>query len=408
MTRSPASLPAAQARAIALTAQGFGRPARDLLEVAAGLGAVQIDAVNVLVRSHYLPFYSRLGGYDRDLFDDLCYRRHALFEYVGHAASLLPVELHPALRWRMAGYADHKNWAGFRARVEGERPGYLAAVEREITERGPLAYTELADTGRRDKQSAAMKYAESSLLWYRWSDGKSALEWLHLTGRLAIAGRRGFEPRYDLTERVIAPEVLAVPTPPEADAQRALVLTAMRALGVAVVRDVADYFRMPVAVTRARLRELLDAGGIERVTVEGWPGEAYLDPAAVAGPPAAVDAVAARALLSPFDSLLWERDRTRRLFGFEHVFELYVKPEKRRYGYYVLPFLLGDRLVARVDLKADRAARTLLVQGAWLEPGADRALVAEALSAELRTLADWLGLESIAVRDRGDLAASLT
>jgi uncharacterized protein len=397
------SMSASEARATALTAQGFGRPAGDLLEVAGSLGAVQIDAVNVLIRSHYLPFYSRLGAYDRALLDDHCYQQHAVFEYPGHAASLLPADLHPVLRWRMAGYAEHKNWIAFRTRVEGERPGYLAALEREIAERGPLAYTELTDPGRRDKQSVAMKYAESSLLWYRWSDGKSALGWLHFTGRLSVAGRRGFEPRYDLTERVIAPEVLAIPTPPVADAQRFLVLTAMRALGVAAVRDVADYFRMPVAVTRARLRELLDAGDIEKAVVEGWPGEAYLYPAAAVS----AGTVQACALLSPFDSLIWERDRTRRLFGFEHVFELYVKAPLRRYGYYVLPFLLGDQLVARVDLKADRGAGTLLVQSAWLEPGASRASVAEALTAELGALADWLGLDGIEVRDRGDLAASL-
>ncbi len=411
MTHSPSNgLSAAEARTIALTAQGFAGPradpepaGADLIHAATDLGAVQIDAVNVLIRSHYLPFYSRLGSYDRDLLDDLCYRRHALFEYPGHAASFLPAELHPALRWRMAGYAAHKNWAAFRARVEGERPGYLAALETEIADRGPLAYTELADQGRRDKQTVATKYAESSLLWYRWSDGKSALEWLHLTGRLAIAGRRGFEPRYDLAERVIAAEVLAAPTPPEADAQRLLVLTAMRALGVAMVRDVADYFRMPVAVTRARLRELAEAGLIQPVTVEGWVREAYLYPVAA---PSAVT-VQARALLSPFDSLIWERDRTRRLFGFEHVFELYVKPARRRYGYYVLPFLLGDQIVGRVDLKADRAAGALLVQAAHLEPGASPGLVTPALAAELRTLATWLNLDTIEVRDRGDLAASL-
>jgi uncharacterized protein len=399
-----ASLSASEARAIALTAQGFGRPAGGLLEVAGWLGAVQIDAVNVLIRSHYLPFYSRLGPYDRTLLDDHCYRQHAVFEYPGHAASFLPAGLHPALRWRMAGYAEHKNWAAFRTRVEGERPGYLAALEREIAERGPLAYTELTDPGRRDKRSVSMQYAESSLLWYRWSDGKSALGWLHLTGRLAVAGRRGFEPRYDLTERVIAPEVLATATPPTADAQRVLVLTAMRGLGVATVRDVADYFRMPVAVTRTRLRELLEAGDIEKAAVEAWPGEAYLYPAAAAS----AARVQARALLSPFDSLIWERDRTRRLFGFEHVFELYVKPALRRYGYYVLPFLLGDQLAARVDLKADRAVGTLLVQSAWLEPGASRAPVAEALTAELSALADWLDLDRIEVRDHGDLAASLS
>jgi uncharacterized protein len=328
----------------------------------------------VLIRSHYLPFYSRLGPYDRGLLDDLCYRQHAIFEYLGHAASLLPAGLHPVLRWRMAGYAEHKNWAAFRARVEGERPGYLAAIEQEIAERGLLAYTELAAPDRPARHRGPA--------WLR-----APLRPGRTRHRTPGAGR-------------------------PADAQRALVRIAMRALGVAMAREVADYFRMPAAITRARLRELLDAGEIEQVSVDGWPGEAYLYPSA-----AEPVRVQTRALPSPFDSLLWERDRTRRLFGFEHVFELYVKPEKRRYDYYVLPFLLGDRLVARADLKADRAAAALLVQGAWLEPGADRAPVAsgfsvasvrEALAAELHTLASWLGLDSIVVRDRGDLAASLT
>lgn len=395
-----------EARRVALAAQRFGapRPAGTphlghVRRLVTALGAVQIDAVNVLVRSHYLPIYARLGPYPRELLDRLAYRHRAAFEYWGHAASYLPVELHPALRWRMARHAADPHWAAVQARIERERPGYLAAVEREIAERGPLAYADLSDPARREKVPTT--YAESSLLWYRWSDGKSVLDGLYRSGRLAVAGRRGFEPLYDLAERVIPPEVLAAPTPSDEDAQRELVRRAVVALGVATMKDVAFYFRLAVAVTRARLRELVDAGTVTPARVDGWREGAYLDPGADGR------RVQTRALLSPFDSLIWERARTQRLFGFRVSFELYVPPAKREYGYYVLPFLLGDALVARVDLKADQRRRALLVQSAFLEPGAPARTVAGELAAELRQLATWLDLTAVEVADRGDLASAL-
>ncbi len=360
---------------------------------------MQIDAVNVLVRSQYLPLYSRLGPYARPLLDRLVYRRGVAFEDWGHAASILPIELYPALRWRMARYADSKQWAAFRARVERERPGYLAAVMQEITERGPLTFGDLTDPGRRVRVET--EYAESSLLWYRWADGKTALEGLFDAGLLAAAGRRGFQRLYDLTERVIPAKVLAEPALAEDSGQRVLVRQATAALGVATVREVADYFRLPAAATRARLRELADAGDLLPARVSGWPEPAYLNPDADAAP------VTTRALLSPFDSLIWERSRTDRLLGFRHVFELYVKPERRRYGYYVLPFLLDEAIVGRVDLKADQRTNTLHVLAAHLEPGGPADTVASELATELRQLAGWLGLDAIEVADRGDLAAYL-
>jgi hypothetical protein len=399
-------LSGAEARRIALAAQRFGRPRPagpphlgHVRRLVAALGAVQIDAVNVLVRSHYLPTFSRLGPYPRELLDRLTYRRRAAFEYWGHAASVLPIELHPTLRYRMARHAQDKHWVAVRQRIERERPGYLAAVEQEVAQRGPVAFTDLDDPARRVK--APTKYAESSLRWYRWSDGKTVLEGLFSEGRLAVAGRRGFERLYDLPERVIPAEVLAAPTPTEDDARRELVRRAAAALGVATVRDIADYFRLPMAATRARLRDLVDAGALRLAQVEGWPEPAYLHPDADGRP------VQARALLSPFDSLIWERARTERLFGFRPSFELYVKPQLRRYGYYVLPFLLGDAIVARVDLKADQRRRVLLVPGAFGEPGAPARTVAGELTAELRALAGWLELERIEVADRGDLAGAL-
>jgi uncharacterized protein len=402
-------LSAAEARGIALTAQRLSaRPQSrpgigDLARLVAHLGAVQIDAVNVLIRSHYLVMYSRLGPFRIGLFDRLAYEQRGAFEYLGHEASFLPVELQPALRWRMA--RQDANWVRFRDRVERERPGYLAAVEKEITERGPLAVSDLSDPARR--QRVPTKYAESTLLWYRWSDGKSALESLFDTGRLSVAGRRGFERRYDLTERVLPAEVLALPTPTVEEAQRTLVLRAMQALGVAAARDVADYFRLPKAVTRARLRELTEAGSVRPARVEGWTDAAYLAAGADAADRAPAAAATPRALLSPFDSLLWERDRNQRLFGFRHSFELYVSAKKRRYGYYVLPFLLGDAIVARVDLKADRDGSRLLVLGAFAEPGVPARAVAGELADELRLLAGWLELDTISVSDRGDLAPEL-
>lgn len=400
-------LTAAEARRIALAAQGFANEQRrsepglaDLRRLLARLGAVQIDAVNVLVRSHFLPAYSRLGPYRRELLGRLAYERREAFEYWGHAASFLPVELHPVLRWRMAKNAEDKRWKAIQARIEHERPGYVAAIEREIAERGPLALGDLTDAARRERVQT--KYAASTTLWWSWSDGKTVLEGLFVSGKLAVAGRRGgFERLYDLPERVFPSAVLAAPTPPEDEAQRTLVRLAVSALGVATVRDLADYFRLPAAATRARVRELVESGELRPARVDGWKDAAYLHAGATAPP------IDARALLSPFDSLVWERARTVRLFGFTLSFELYVPAPKRRYGYYVLPFLLGDTLVARVDLKADRDRATLLVLGAFVEPDAPRRTVARELALELRQLAEWLDLERVEVQDRGDLAAEL-
>jgi hypothetical protein len=391
---APIDVPALQARRIALHAQGFGRPRprgtptiRHVRDVVARLGAVQIDAVNVLVRAHYLTLFSRLGPYPARLLDELTDRRHQAFEYLGHAASILPIELHPLMRWRMARRAEDKNWAAFKARVEKERPGYLAAVEHEVASRGPIAFTDLADQARRERPA---RYAASTVLWDRASDGKSVLEGLFNAGRLAAAGRKGFQRTYDLTERVIPAEVLALPTPSREDAQRELVLHAARALGVATAQEIRYYFFLAAAEAKARLGELVATGDLLPARVEGWPEPAYLHPDARRTP------VRARALLSPFDSLLWDRDRVERLFGFRHSFELYVKPEQRRYGYFVLPFLLRESLVARVDLKADRARRTLLVLGAFGEPAAPPDTLPE-LAAELRDLAAWLDLDAIEV-----------
>jgi len=390
-----------EARRIALAAQGFAesRPAarldrRHLRRVIAQIGLLQIDSVNVLIRSHYMPLFSRLGAYAPEMLDTSWLGAPAnreLFEYWGHMASLIPLEMHPLLRWRMAAAAENHKDADTRVFTLGRRrPGFMDAALDEIRERGALSAREITGAGA------------SKGGWWGWSDGKRALEALFAAGLVAAAGRRGFERLYDLPERVIPARVLAMPTPAIEDAQRELMRIAARALGVGTEKDLCDYFRIRLGPGKQRIRELVETGELIPVKVEGWPQPAYL--ARDAKSPRMLDA---RALLSPFDSLVWERARTERIFGFRYRIEIYTPLPNRKYGYYVLPFLLGDRLVARVDLKADRANRTLLVQGAHLEPGVRASAVAEPMMRELVTMASWLNLEKIKVTRRGDLAHKL-
>jgi uncharacterized protein YcaQ len=391
-------LPAPMARRIALAAQGFATPrpsapagTRQLRALAQRLAVVQIDSVNVLSRSHYLPFFSRLGPYPREALDALTDGRGAVFEYWAHEASFLPVRLHPYLRWRMAA-ADSDAW-GSMTRVARERPEYVAALVERVRSGGPLRAAELGEA--RPNRPGSM---------WNWHAGKAALEYLFFTGVLTTRGRTaGFERVYDLTERVLPAAVLAQPVPDRADAVRELIRTAARALGVATEKDLRDYFRLTPADARTAIAELADAGELVAVEVDGWGRPAWLDVAAHRP-----RWIRARALLSPFDSLVWERPRVERIFGFRYRLEIYTPAAQRVHGYYVLPFLLGDRLVGRVDLKADRQASVLRVQSAFAEDGVERGEVAGELAAELRLMADWLQLEDVAVAGRGDLAADLT
>ncbi len=386
-------LSAPQARRIALAAQGFADPApagrvdrRHIRRVFDRVSLVQLDSVNVLVRSQYLPFLSRLGPYPRALLDDMAYRSREVFEYWGHEASLLPVALQPLFRWRMDGA---NAWGGMR-RVARDHPEYVDAVLREVAGRGPISAGELPEPGERHDS-----------MW-GWSVGKRAMEWLFWTGRLAAIRRPTFERVYDLPERILPAAVLASPDPSLEEAHRRLLLLAARSMGVASARDLADYFRLTVPAVRPRLAELVESGSLLPVAVEGWKQPAFLHPDAVAP-----RRIQRRALLSPFDSLIWERARTERLFDFHYRIEIYTPAPKRRFGYYVLPFLMGDRLVARVDLKSDRTASALLVRSAHGEPGVEPGAVAVALAEELRSMATWLGLERVSVGGAGDLAASL-
>lgn len=393
----PEMISAVQARRIALAAQGFAdrRPtapgARHLRRVFERVGLIQIDSVNVLVRSHYLPSFSRLGPYDPALLDRAAYgRRRHLFEYWGHEASLIPLELQPALRWRMERAARGEGIYGGLARFGRERADFIEAVYAEIAQRGPMGAGELSDGGKGEGG------------WWGWSDGKRAAEFLFWSGRITTLARRGFERVYDLTERALPAEILDRPTPPVDEAQRTLLKVAALSLGVATERDLRDYFRLDVADTKLRLAELTESGELVPVVVKGWDRPAWMAPEA-----RAPRRIRAQALLSPFDSLVWERDRAERLFGFRYRLEIYTPAEKRVHGYYVLPFLFGDRLVARVDLKADRAAGVLRVMGAHPEAKADQGEVAEALAGELRSMAGWLGLADVAVQERGALSTLL-
>ncbi len=390
-------LPASVARRIALGAQGFAEPrpaapigTRQLRRMVERLAVVQIDSVNVLSRSHYLPAFSRLGAYPRAALDDLTARRHAVFEYWAHEASFLPVRVHPYLRWRMAAAEEHA-W-GNMVRLQRERPGYVAEVLDRVRAEGPLRASDLAEP----------KPDRPGTMW-NWHAGKVALEWLFFTGAVTATHRTtAFERVYDVTERVLPPEVLRTPTPEPAEAIRELVRTAARALGVATERDLRDYFRLQPAAARTAIAELAEAGELQAVDVAGWGAPAWLHPEA-----RRPRWIRARALLSPFDSLVWERSRVERIFGFRYRLEIYTPAPKRVHGYYVLPFLLGDQLAARVDLKADRQAGVLRIQAAHAEQGADRPEVAGALADELRLMADWLELDAVAVVGRGDLAADL-
>ena len=390
------SLSQLQARRIALAAQGFTRRrpetvgSRHLAATIARLGFFQIDSVNVLVRAHYMPLYSRLGPYDRDLLHRAYGRApRRLFEYWAHEAALVDVSLHSAMRFRMDSGA--RMW-GNMAKVAADHPEIVAWVLEEVRERGPLTAREIEYDVPRPKDN-----------WgWNWSIVKAALEYLFYKGQVTSATRNSaFERVYDLPERVIPPQHLEAEALSSEDAHLKLVRFASKSHGIASEQCLRDYFRLAPKPTRKAVEHLLGTGELIPTEVKGWHRQAYLHPEAKA--PRKVEA---RALLSPFDPLIFERHRTEKLFDFRYRIEIYVPESKRVHGYYVLPFLLGDRLVARVDLKSDRKSGQLLVRSAWAEPHAPTETAHE-LAGELHEMAGWLGLDTVLAPVKGDLAGEV-
>jgi uncharacterized protein YcaQ len=394
------------ARRAALAAQGFAEPRpsgpatrRHLLRTLDRVRLLQLDSVNVAVRAHYMPLFSRLGPYQRSLVDDAAWAHSArrprlLVEYWAHEASLLPVADWPLL----LGRAKSPGWWRHYGALADQHPGLVDDVLAAVKELGPVGAGELELA-----LGGQARPRPPGATWWERSDVKRICEYLFGLGRLTTGTRRHFQRLYDLPERVLPPEVLALPPVDDDVAARALVLRSASALGVATEPDLRDYYRLAPSRSQAAVAELVDAGQLTPVTVRGWRHPAYR--AAGARVPRRITG---RALLCPFDPLIWERDRTERMFGFRYRIEIYVPEPKRQYGYYVFPFLLDGELVGRVDLKADRTAGVLRVPGAFTEPAVDAPRVAAELAAELRTMAGWLGLDDVVVGQRGDLAGPLT
>nr|WP_319390073.1 crosslink repair DNA glycosylase YcaQ family protein [uncultured Cohaesibacter sp.] len=398
------TLSKAQARRIALRAQGFLPQRRSLKRVDKRhldgvfeqVSLLQIDSVNVLDRAHYLTLFARLGAYDKATVDRHLHgvsktgAQKGYFEYWGHEASLLPVSLYPALAWRMERARQHQGVWGKLSRYAKENPDVIDSVLEEIGARGPLC---VSDLERRGSRSGS---------WWGWNDSKIALEFLFWCGHIVAAGRQNFTRYYDLPERVLPAAILGQPALDTHDAHRQLMALAAKSHGIGSEKCLRDYFRLSTEDARQALDSLLEEGVVEPVEVEGWQGPLYRHKEASL--PARATC---QALLAPFDSLVWYRDRVEALFDFRYRIEIYVPKEKRQYGYYVLPFLMGDRLVARLDLKANRQESILEVFAAHGEQGIDKGKVAGALATELALMAGWMGLEAIRVGTDGDLSGSL-
>jgi uncharacterized protein len=383
----------ATARRIALGAQGFVDPRpkgrvdrRHFRRVLDRMGLIQIDSVNVLVRSQELPLFARLGPHPRSMIGDAT-KAGEVFEYWVHEASHVDMAHYHLHRWKMA--EDHK-WGRYWTLSE-RRPGYFDEVYRRIADGGPVASGDLSE--RVGKKGT----------WWDWDDAKVALEHLFWDGRITARRRPSdFARIYDLTERVIPAEVLARPAVPERDARKQLLELAARHHGIGTFTDLTDYHRQKNPPCKPLVAELVEEGTLREVQVEGWTQPAYLHHEARI--PRRINACA---LLSPFDPVVWNRDRAHRLFGFHYRIEIYTPQPKRIYGYYVLPILWGDSVVGRLDMKADRQGGVLLVQGSFTEPGVPAARLAEDLAPELLAMAEWLGLDRVDVLPRGDLASTL-
>ena len=386
-----------QARRIALAAQGFAeaRPKgrvdrRHLRKVMGRLQLLQLDSVPVVIRTQYMPLFSRLGAYRAELLDEIAYDADEWFEAWSHEASLLPVEMEPWLRWSKQRAREGDTWKHLHALAQKD-PGYIESVLGEVKARGPLSAGDLSDPRRR-----------SGSWWGSRSGGAVALDWLYRIGALGVRRSRRFVKEFDLLERIVPDVIRAQPTPSFETSLDELLLRSARAHGIATADCLVDYFRLPVRPAKARLDALAEDGKLIACAVEGWSGSVYRHPASKL--PRTINRAA---LLSPFDPLVWNRKRIRGLFDFDYRIEIYTPAKKRKHGYYVLPFLLGDRLVARFDLKTDRDAGTLKVLAAHVEAGADESEVASAAALELEELTRMVGVERLAVGRKGNLAKAL-
>jgi hypothetical protein len=388
------TLSIADARALALAAQGFDtpRPAskatqRHVNSLISRLGVIQIDSVNVLVRSQELPLFSRLGNHDRNAIPKAT-ESQKIFEYWGHEAAHLPVEIHPLFRWKMEaarlGKARHWGLTSF----YDDNKAFVKRMLKHVETNGTTTARELST--RTEKRGADKK------TWWDWDESKTALEYLFLTGQLMSRGRgTDFARIYDTPDRVLPKKVLDAPTPTEHDARKQLLVRSAIAQGVVTATDLADYYRQKLASVKPLITELLEEGELREVAVDGWAEKAFVHRSAKLP-----KQLHATALLSPFDSLVWCRPRNERLFDFHYRIEIYTPKEKRKFGYYVLPFMMNGQMVGRVDLKSDRANSKLLVHSVHTEKGTKRTMINDALDNELRAMALWLGLDKV-VNSRG-------
>jgi uncharacterized protein YcaQ len=352
------------------------------------VGLVQLDSVNVCVRTHYMPFFSRLGAYNMGGLDSWLNKSGEHFEYWAHEAAVLPVDRYPLWRWKMQ---TMKPWKHAQELLDAH-PGLVDSVLAQVTDHGPLT---VRDLDAPDHTNEA---------WWGYGPGKVALEVLFANGHVTALRTGNFTRLYDMPERVIPQEFLTDGARIEREsAHRRLLVDAVRHHGIGTTADIADYFRLNIPTARPILADLVREGVIEEVEVPGWNGPVFLDPGAVRP-----RAIKGSALLSPFDPIMWNRDRAERLFDFRYRIEIYVPEDQRIHGYYVLPFMLDGELVGRVDLKADRKAGRLLVRSAFIEDGRDPTKVAAALAGELHTFAEWIGMDDVVVSQRGNLAARLS
>ncbi len=383
------------ARRLSLGAQGFADPPpkstvdrRHLRRVMKRLRVIQLDSVPVIIRTQYLPFHSRLGPYDTTLFDDVAYRSGHWFEAWSHEASLLPVETEPLFRWAKQRAKDGQTWKGL-ADLAAKNPRYVEAVLQEVNERGAVLSKDLSDVPQNVSPINKAASTEKHAGWWNRSDAKNALDWLFRIGELGVRRVGNFEKQYVPFSSLIPTDVLVQPTPEPSDAIRELTRQSVQALGVGTVSDISDYFRLPVTAVRRSLDELVDGGDIVAAVVEGWDKPAFADPAA-----RVPQKISATTVLSPFDPVVWNRDRAQRLFNFEYKLEIYTPKAKRRWGYYVLPILDGDRIVGRIDAKTHRAERRLEVIAMYLESGGGREAAAS-IRAAIADLANLVEAESV-------------